>query len=144
MRVVIAFICTLLSAPGALMGLMFTFGLVAEPCQLGAPAWLCALHHVAGWLTLPAYLVAWIAYVSMVACWIGKGREHRVTLWVGTGAALGYMALAMVADGTPSWAAILVCTLPVLPATLLAAFLVWHFSRPGPAPLQVLRPTGKD
>ncbi len=129
-RPIIATLCTVVSLPASLLMLMGTLAMMFEDCRVGLPALACWQQHSIAAIASLAALVAWLAYFSMVSCWIGGRAESRSTLTIGTAAALGYLALtAWEFGGGDRLLTIEGGVLPALPAILLACYLVWFFGR---------------
>ena len=131
-RFFVALACSILSLPGAFLLFLVTVAATFESCHVGLSGWACQRQHLAAAVMSVAAVVAWMAYFSMALSWVAHKPESRVTLNVGTGAVACYFALGVWAVNGGDWQVVLVGgALPVLPAMLLACYLLWHFRRSG-------------
>lgn len=132
-RFFIALACSVLSLPGAFLLLLVTVAATFESCHVGLSGWACQRQHLAAAVMSVAAVVAWMAYFSMALSWVAHKPESRVTLNVGTGAVACYFALGVWAVNGNWQVALAGGALPVLPAMLLACYLLWYFRRSGHA-----------
>jgi hypothetical protein len=113
-RTIVAWVCTVLSLPGALLGALSLMVMAARS------------DAHAGVVLLLANAFAWIAYLACVSAWVAGRRVPRAWPVGGILAAASYALFPLTIGGSPGAGLVIlfVGMILVLPAVLLATVVV--------------------
>lgn len=121
LRSTVVVTCTVLSSPAALLALVVLVMGTFDSCDRQTAA-ACTVEHIGSALLIPTYCFAWFAYFEMAWQWAADRHVGRRLAIGGTAAALAYPLAWWALMGGPPIS--LFMLLPVLPAVLLACYVV--------------------
>jgi hypothetical protein len=126
-RAIVAWLCTIVSLPAALLYSMGAIGHALDDCRFGE----CHAHKLAYALTVPLYAFTWFVYGLMVIRWVSN--KMPVKAWVAIAWALAVFAYPAIESrvdpsGLPFFLA--VDLLPVAPALILGIGLAFRSFSP--------------